>query len=159
MATAIAAFPAVAQVSIPTSPAALGAGNPAGAPVAEVKVFAASRQKAVWSGEGSSAVVTDLCVASTSGRFQLQIVSQSGGALIGPGKLPYVIHFRDGSGLDHVQRVDGQAIVTFEGNAPDTPNCDAGPNATLAIETSEGDMLSQSAGEYFDRLQLIASPL
>jgi hypothetical protein len=130
-------------------------------PVAQLKIFSATSAQSVWPGEGSNAVSADICVASTTGRFRLKVMSQGGGRLVGTagaGKLGYTIRFRDGSGAEQAKRADGQALVTFEATSPQL-DCSAGANAKIEIDTSEADMLAQSAGQYVDRLVLSAEPL
>lgn len=138
-------------------PGAPGFGHPH-RPMAAVKVYSPS-QRTVWQGHGDSLESVDVCVVSTTGRFRLQVISQSGGALSGPHRLHYTLSFRDGAGVDHDVPVDDQALVTIEGSAPSAANCDAGPNSVLSIKASQAELLKGQAGEYFDRLRLVADPL
>jgi hypothetical protein len=126
----------------------------------EVQLFSSPTQRAVWHGEGNSVVAADLCVASTTGRYRLQVMSTAGGALAGPGsgKLFYTIRFTDKTGAVQTQRVDGKAMVTFDGMSGDQVDCSRGANATLEIETENRDLLGQVAGSYTDRLHLSAEP-
>lgn len=126
---------------------------------AEVAIYSAPSLRSVWSGVGDSHLSADLCVASTTGRYRLEIRSLSGGALSGPGHLPYTLRFRDGSGIDQSVAVRGQSLVTFEGHSPDRADCSLGANAALTIETTQADMLGQAAGTYADRLTLSAQPI
>lgn len=138
-------------------------GDSFGRPVArkvEVRLFSSPTQRAVWNGEGNSLVAADLCVASTTGRYRLQVMSTAGGALAGPAaaKLFYTIRFSDRSGVVQTQRVDGKAMVAFDGMSGDQLDCSRGANATLEIETENRDLQGQVAGSYTDRLHLSAEP-
>jgi hypothetical protein len=133
--------------------------SPSHAPMASLRVYAPS-QRSVWQGRGDALQSVDLCVVSTTGRFRLQITSQSGGALINQkNRLHYTMSFRDGAGSVHDVDVSDQALVMIEGSAPSAADCHSGPNSTLSIKAAQSELLKGQAGEYFDRLRLVADPL
>ncbi len=160
---AIASTPLPASAQIFSNAVVSPAVKPTPAePTADLKVFSATSQKVKWSGEGSNAVAFDLCVASSTGRFRLQVTSQSGGTMLGAatgGKLGFSIRFRDASGQVQEKTLGGQAVVEFEGSSPAQQDCSTGANASIEIDNKEGDMLAQPAGDYMDRLLLSAEPL
>ncbi len=143
-----------APFSFPQGPARVQQHGPA----TTLKVYAPA-QRAIWQGRGDALESVDLCVVSTTGRFRLQIFSQGGGAIIGPQRIHYTLSFRDGAGVVHDVPVDDQALITIEGSAPSAANCDTGPNAVLSMKTQQTELLKGQAGEYFDRLRLVAEPL
>lgn len=128
-------------------------------PRAELEIFSSDHVHAAWSGKGDSETSIDLCVTSTTGRFRLQVISQSGGKMSGQDKIPYEISFRDSSGGEHTQPFANNAVLTFEGMSRANSDCSEGPNATLKIATREKQMLGAMSGNYFDRLTMSASPL
>lgn len=128
-------------------------------PAAQLQIFSSDRLDATWSGKGDNSIGADLCVASNTGRYQLQIMSEQGGVLRGTGQLDYTIHFRDESGITQTKRMNGQALVVFDGVSPDSTGCEKGPNASIEIESAAADLKAQIAGDYADRLVLSATPL
>jgi hypothetical protein len=162
---ALAAVSMEGGASAATIPsAAMPGGESFGRPVArkvDVRIFSSSTQRVVWHGEGNSVVAADLCVASTTGHYRLRVMSTGGGGLVGPGagKLFYTVRFTDQSGAVQTQRVDGKAMVTFDGSSGDRADCHSGANATLEIEAENLDLQGQVAGSYTDSLHLSADPL
>lgn len=128
-------------------------------PTASLRVYGPS-QRDVWQGRGDARQSVDLCVVSTTGRFRLRITSQSGGALINQkNRVHYTLSFRDGAGAVHDVDVSDQALILIEGSAPSAADCTHGPNSTLSLRAAQADLLKGPAGEYFDRLRLVADPL
>lgn len=127
-------------------------------PTATVKIYSPN-PRTVWDGKGPAEETIDLCIASTTGRYRLEIVSQSGGALLGAQRMHYTLRLHDGAGVDRDVLVNEQALISLEGSAPPSANCDSGPNSTLSVRAPEGELLKGQAGAYFDRLRLLAAPL
>lgn len=133
--------------------------SPPRGPMASLRIYSPG-QRNVWQGRGDAEQSVDLCVVSTTGRFRLQITSQSGGALIGQkNRIHYTLSFRDGAGSVHDVDVSDQTIIMIEGSAPSAADCAYGPNSTLSIRAAQADLLKGQAGDYFDRLRLVADPL
>lgn len=126
---------------------------------ASLRVYSPS-QRSVWQGRGDALESVDLCVVSTTGRFRLQITSQSGGALINQkNRIHYMLSFRDGAGVAHDVDVSDQSMIMIEGSAPSAADCAHGPNGTLSIRAAQAELLKGPAGDYFDRLRLVVDPL
>jgi len=157
---ALAACGQVAEARAPLSSlSAAPTLSPSNARMASLRVYSPS-QRSVWQGRGDALQSVDLCVVSTTGRFRLQITSQSGGALINQkNRIHYTLSFHDGAGAIHDVDVSDQALITIEGSAPSAADCAHGPNATLSIKAAQADLLKGQAGDYFDRLRLVADPL
>ena len=129
------------------------------APAATVKIYSGGGSEMRWFGIGPARTRVSLCVVSTSGRFQVEITSESGGQLVGPDRLPYEIRFRDGAGREQSASTDGQALIVFEGSAPPAENCTTGANSELELFLPESALTAGLAGSSFDRLQISATPL
>ena len=130
------------------------------APVAQIRIFASDGRHGRRNDlvNGSSAT---LCVASTTGRYRLHVLSNSGGVMRGSdvrAGLAFRVRFRDASGSEQVKQMDGGEIV-FEGRSPGQADCRGGANAFLLVDSPESDILKNVAGEYADRLTLSVEPL
>ncbi|HEX7858446.1 MAG TPA: hypothetical protein VF503_32585 [Sphingobium sp.] len=131
-------------------------------PKAQLRIYGSNDVMSNWSGSGRNIISTDLCAASSTGRFRLHIQSAGGGRMtsIGsPDRMAYTVRFRDGAGLEQSRRVNGDALVTFEGSSPDAGDCSRGANALIEIDLAEADMLSRAAGRYFDQLVITVDPI
>lgn len=112
-----------------------------------------------WFGVGTPAASVNLCVVSTTGRFRLDITSSRGGALLGPGAIPYEITFRDGAGSETTSSTAGHSMLSFEGTARPAADCSAGPNAQLRVRIPVSNLTRGVAGSYFDQLQFSVTAL
>lgn len=131
-------------------------------PAAQLRIYGSRDISSNWSGSGTNVIAADICIASTSGRFRLQIHSASGGKMASTHsseKMSYTIHFRDGAGQEQTHRVNGEALVMLEGSSAEDRDCTRGANSTVEITLAETDMLSQTAGRYFDQLRFSVDPL
>lgn len=131
-------------------------------PSAQLQIYGSHDVSSNWSGSGANIIAADLCIASTTGRFRLQIQSASGGKMASVhslAKMAYTLRFRDGAGQEQIRRVNGQALVTLEGSSLEDRDCSHGANSTIEIDLDETDMLSQTAGRYFDQLRFSVDPL
>lgn len=132
----------------------------ADAPVAQLRVFA-SDGRGRNRGDLMNGSSATLCVASTTGRYRLHVVSNSGGVMRGNdvrSGLAYRVRFRDASGSEQIKQMTGGEIV-FEGRSPGQVDCRGGANASVLIDSPESDILANVAGEYTDRLTLSVEPL
>jgi hypothetical protein len=131
-------------------------------PKAEFRIYGSREAKSSWSGSGPNIISADLCVASSTGRFRLRILSAGGGKLTSPASLDriaYTLRFRDGAGQEQIRQVSGQALITLEGSSPEVVDCSRGANSLIEIDLAEPDMLARSAGRYFDQLVFSVDPL
>lgn len=124
---------------------------------ATLKLFTSDMGELRWHGVGGGKLRTKLCVASSSGRYRLEISSR-GGQMTGPGRLPYDIVFRDGTGAEQTASVENRPMVWFDGYSGAARDCTAGPNAEIEIRLSEADLTQTVAGHYFDQLVVSVSP-
>jgi hypothetical protein len=131
-------------------------------PTAQLQIYGSHDISSTWSGAGTNMIAADLCVASSTGRFRLQIQSAGGGRMASVHsleKMAYTLRFRDGAGQEQRRRVNGEALVTLEGSSAQDRDCSHGANSTIEIDLSEPDMLSRTAGRYFDQLRFSVDPL
>lgn len=134
---------------------ALAVGAP---PHADLRIYAAAPHL-TWDGTGDAWEAIDLCLASTTGRYRLRVMSQSGGMLTGPDRLRYTLSLTDGAGVSHEVALQDQMLVAIEGSVPPDATCNAGPNASLKLKADRQELLKGQAGRYLDRLRLAIDPL
>lgn len=153
----------VASASAQTFVAAPASRNPnPDKPRVELKIYESRPIGTSWSGSGKNVISADICVASSTGRFRLRILSIGGGKMISPAsreRLSYTVRFRDGAGQEQEKRVNGNALVTFDGASAQYVDCTRGANSKIEIDMSESDLVAHAAGRYFDELLLSADPL
>lgn len=134
---------------------------PATPPNAEIRVYSSDGRILRRSFDLINGTATDLCVASTTGRYRLRVTSLSGGTMRGPDPasgISYRVKFRDGTGAEQVKPMQG-GVVTFEGRSPGATDCSRGSNAFLFVDSPEQALTAPIAGSYADRLNLSAEPL
>lgn len=130
--------------------------TPTGPSRVELRTYGAGRLAADWHGHGAAVMATDLCVASSTGRYRLRVLNMSVGTR--DAQLRYHVEFRDGAGRAQIAAFDGMEIA-FEGVSPRDVDCSAGSNARLIIRIPEAELLAKSSGQYVDSLRLVADPI
>lgn len=113
-----------------------------------------------WYGEGAVTLRKQLCVASTTGRYSIDITAP--GSLFGKasGKERIEIRFSDAIGFAQSKFVSGPGQVVFSGTSVSgAADCQSGTLAQLEIHVPATTLMSQPAGNYFDHISLTVRPL
>lgn len=129
------------------------------APAAALQIFSGGPATSKWYGTGLVALRKDLCLASTSGTYQLS-VSGFGGMKDSQGRpIGQKLRLRDGAGATHEAVAATGGTAVFVGSDPQRrADCTQGVNATIEIEIGETDLAGAVAGTYVDNLVLSIEP-
>lgn len=121
---------------------------------ASLKVMGGAHHELNWMGKGDIRRVTPICIRTPTGRFSLRVSSISGGGLRGAGELPYSISLNSQASLDGGRLTSAQPTIQLMGQVAANADCSHGPNAELVIGLTRSDLLTGTAGEYFDQLRI-----
>jgi hypothetical protein len=126
------------------------------APRAGVQVLDNGTATLNWHGRGDLIVTRQLCISSTSGRYQLRVISTDTGT---PGRAPrYTVSFQSDAG-DHGEGASSNgSVFLFDGRTTEATSCTGRPNATLEIRYEQSDLTAAIAGQYPASFQLSVLP-
>ena len=125
-------------------------------PNVTLKLYSSTRQTAQWFGRGATVYVSNICVASSTGRYVLHITKPARLSTTSSGSLNYSVEFRDAMGRVQQHHMDGATPVIFEGSGTKSADCQSGANASISIRVLESDLLGKVSGEYLDNIQISA---
>lgn len=128
---------------------------PAEQPLATVRAQGTTHVDQRWYGVGDINTKFQLCVASNTGRFELQLSPESAGAAATPGGVEVI--FTTQAGEREVRDWDGRAELLFTGRALDQA-CDIGGNVTVELRFKRQDLIARLAGDHPSRIRYSVSP-
>lgn len=147
-------FPGIlALLAVATAPEAPRAPE---APAASARMMSGSQFQLHWYGVGELRATAQMCVTSTTGRYQLEVMPVS----VNPGKqgdLPFsmVISAKGGNSIS--QDIRNNEFVLFEGRSvPD--DCGGNGNVTVELQYHNRSLQGALAGRYFERIQINVRP-
>ncbi|PQM28597.1 hypothetical protein CVO77_09140 [Sphingopyxis lindanitolerans] len=129
----------------------------ADSPVASARLVSQDQFQLRWHGVGDLRASAQLCVSSSTGRFQLDIqpMSTSFGTSEAP---PFEIAISTRAGDRLVQPAKATGFTTFEGRVlPD--DCMGTGNVTIELRFQQSGLTEAIAGAYLERIHLSVRPL
>jgi len=138
---------------VPAHAAIAGPDNAARS-TASVRILTPATSTIGWFGVGDVRSTIQLCVASSTGRFRLQMSALANGEGTPP---QYDVIFSTQLGDAQTVHSTGQSLFEFEGRTAG-PDCSASPNVTLEIRFKRSDLSAALAGQYLQRLQINVVP-
>lgn len=134
---AVAAFAARAE---PETTASQG-------PQSQLQMLGSEQMRVEWRGQRAVRVSKRMCVASSTGRFQLIIRRRSS---FGPDRhdLTYEVQFRGPDGSEKQTEIGSTGEVFFRGTVEPGYRCSSGANARIDITLTQAAALQGLAGEY-----------
>lgn len=126
------------------------------APAASAKMLSQNQFQLRWHGVGDLRATAQMCVTSTTGRFQLEIqpISMTAGRVLSP---DFEIVVSTKTGENAVQKSRSVGTMTFEGRT--LPNdCMGTGNVTVELRFQRDDLTETIAGEYLKRVQISVRP-
>ncbi|HET8611925.1 MAG TPA: hypothetical protein VFL92_04080 [Sphingomonas sp.] len=139
-----------------TSPAASAPAPIAEAPSASVRVLNAASADLNWYGKGDLVAKSQLCVASTTGRYRLQVMLTSPAK---PGVTPpFTIDFHTTTGDSGSQKSTNGGVLFFDGRTLEKGSCAGAANATIEVRFDQSSLTAAIAGQYLTQLQISVSP-
>lgn len=112
-----------------------------------------------WYGSGDLKLRASLCIASNSGRYQLDIVAPPLFRSQTPTATIHVV-FKDETGVEQTVELQNQAQLTFTGTTTSRDStCSNGRLATLEMTFPETLLTAQEAGDYMSQFALSVRPL
>jgi hypothetical protein len=127
---------------------------------ASLKILSGASMAADWYGDGAVTMRKQLCVASSTGRYSLDVTMP--GALFGktPGDSAIEVRFADAAGFAQSKSVSGPSQIVFSGTSVSgAEDCLSGTLASIEIYVPATTLMSQPAGNYFDQISLAVRPL
>lgn len=124
-------------------------------PVASARILTGQDFTLRWHGVGELRAAANMCVSSTTGRYLLEIQTQTTTAPSDPIAYSLVITGRGVSPL--VREVRSAEIVQFEGAV--AGECGITGNVTVELRFRDQDLSTSIAGRYMERLQFTVRPL
>ncbi len=126
---------------------------------ASLKILSGSSMSADWYGDGAITLRKQLCVASTTGRYSLDIAMP--GSLFGKTSGDGIeVRFSDALGVAQAKKVSGPSQIVFSGTAVSgAADCQSGTLAQLEIHVPASTLMATPAGNYFDQISLTVRPL
>lgn len=127
---------------------------------ASLKILSGDSMAADWYGDGAITLRKQLCVASTTGRYSLDVTMP--GSLFGKssGSDNIEVRFSDAVGFAQSKTVTGPNQIVFSGTAlAGGSECQSGTTATFEIYVPATTLMSKPAGNYFDQISLTVRPL
>ncbi|VWX60614.1 hypothetical protein [Sphingorhabdus sp. 109] len=130
--------------------------TPSVVPDASVKIVNGAKAPLRWIGVGDLHSTTQLCVASNTGRYRLQLaLVQDAADAHAPA---YEIEFRTAAGDSEFRRSGTGNIYVFDGRTSETEDCNGTTNASLKIRFSRDNLTAAVAGEYAEQFQISVIP-
>lgn len=127
------------------------------ATLASVKILTSNTTDMRWHGVGELEQTTLLCVASTTGRYRLEVVP-AGSNSDTKNKPNYTLEFQSQEGLIERLGASQNNLHIFQAETRNLDNCTGGSNAKLVIRYSQQDLLSAVAGSYQEQFRINAFP-
>jgi hypothetical protein len=127
---------------------------------ASLTILSGGTMSADWYGDGEVILRKQLCVASTTGRYSLDI--NMPGALFGKSsdKDGIEVRFSDAAGFAQSKTVSGPSQLVFTGTSVSgAAECESGALASFEIHVPATTLMSKPAGNYFDLISLAVHPL
>ncbi|MEQ8559198.1 MAG: hypothetical protein RIB03_12845 [Henriciella sp.] len=114
---------------------------------AELQMLGSEQMRVEWRGQRAVRVSKRMCVASSTGRFQL-VMRRRGS--FGPDHhdLTYEVRFRGPDGHERTLEIGGAGEIVFRGTVEPEFRCSSGANAKLDITLTQAAALQGLAGEY-----------
>lgn len=130
--------------------------NEVAAPAASVQIIQSPNAPLRWIGVGELRSTTQLCVASNTGHYRLQIALTQSDAR---GKTPaYELNYRTAAGDTMSQSSGSGNLYFFDGRTSQTEDCDGASNASLEIRFSRDNLTAAVAGDYAEQFQISVVP-
>lgn len=124
---------------------------------ATIKILTSNSPDLSWHGVGVLEQTTLLCVASTTGRYRLEVILAGTKSDI-KAKPNYSLELQSQDG--HVERLGGSQdnLYIFQAPTSNLETCTGGSNAKLVIRYSQADLLTAIAGSYQEQFRINAFP-
>lgn len=126
-----------------------------GTSTASMRIIGGSSFNLRWHGVGDLRADADLCVTSSTGRFQLEL--QSMGASAAEEAPKFEVVFTTRAGEQKKQKFLSH-MVSFEGRTLGT-DCTSQPNVKIQLVFENKDLSKATAGTFLDRLHVNVRPL
>ena len=127
------------------------------ASLASVKILTSNSTDMRWHGVGELEQTTLLCVASTTGRYRLEVVLAGSNSDV-KDKPNYTLEFQSQEGLIELLGASQNDLHVFQAETSHLEDCTGGSNAKLVIRYSQQDLLSAVAGSYQEQFRINAFP-
>ena len=125
---------------------------------ASLKILSGATMAADWYGDGAITMRKQLCIASTTGRYSLDVTMP--GALFGKTPDTVEVRFADATGFAQSKSVSGPSQIVFSGTSTSgAEDCASGTMASIEIYVPATTLTALPAGNYFDQISLTVRPL
>jgi hypothetical protein len=125
---------------------------------ASLKILSGASMAADWYGDGAITMRKQLCVASSTGRYSLDLSMP--GSLFGQSPGAIEVRFADATGFGQSKSISGPSQIVFSGTSvAGAEDCLSGTMASLEIYVPATTLTSLPAGNYFDQISLTVRPL
>ena len=125
---------------------------------ASLLIYPASRLVRTWRGDGKLEMATDLCVASTSGRFRVLLAPLRGAFAEADLRGASATLTTDAGTFETRELRSGEPLDFSGRNRPESVGCTSGPNARLILTLPQEALTAAKAGSLSDTLQLTVIP-
>ncbi|MFC3307630.1 hypothetical protein [Blastomonas aquatica] len=131
--------------------------NPSSTPSASLRILSTTSNDLRWFGSGDLGSTVQMCVTSSTGRYQLQVVTSDASSL--PEGLNFEVTVNDGMTTPAALSAGGNRQLTFEGRVDPQYACAGNANVTVALRFHQSTLQKAVAGQYLKNLQFTVLPL
>lgn len=126
-------------------------------PSASLRILSTTSSDLRWFGSGDLGSTVQMCVTSTTGRYQLQVVTSDASMM--PEGLNFEVTVKDGMTTPVALSVGGNRQLTFEGRVDPQHVCAGTANVTAELRFHQSTLQKAVAGQYLKNLQFSVLPL